>query len=113
MPISCVFDAVEPASAHFDLFEALGINDLYRGELAIRYQRVVYGISWTPELAVARMFADRRQHLGEGEGDGVVLQIDATPSMIVTGPGEHTGYLGETEYVMDPRMIGDAIRVPI
>jgi len=84
---------------------------LYRGELAIRYQRVVYGISWTPELAVARMFADRRQHLGEG--DGVVLQIDATPSMIVTGPGEHTGYLGETEYVMDPRMIGDAIRVPI
>lgn len=75
---------------------------LYRGELYSRHVERIYGISWTPQLSVARMFGDRRQSI---EGRGVTLEIDAAPNMIVAYAGEHTSWLGEEEYVVDPRLI--------
>jgi hypothetical protein len=76
---------------------------LYRGELHSRHMGRIYGLSWTPHLSVAKMFANRR-------GAGVVLEIEATPDMIAAPPGEHTSWLGEDEYIIDPRLI-QAVRV--
>src|SRR5665213_4603327 len=50
---------------------------LYRGELQSRHRDGVYGLSWTPDIRVARMFSDRRRSLGEGLG--VVVRMEAVP----------------------------------
>lgn len=76
---------------------------LYRGELFSRHERGIYGIAWTPQFDTARTFANRREHLGEGHG--VILEIAATPEMIVCSPSEHSVRLNEIEYVLDPRLI--------
>ncbi|HLJ87089.1 MAG TPA: hypothetical protein VKZ53_09710 [Candidatus Angelobacter sp.] len=78
---------------------------LYRGELEARHKTSTYGISWTPKVDVARMFANRRQ---PDEGQGVTLKMDAAPTMIIaalTQHSQHTSYLGEDEYLVDPREI--------
>ena len=78
---------------------------LYRGELESRHMMNVHGISWTPALDVAEMFAARRS---SDEGRGVVLRLDATPRMIVAAVrnhSQHTLHLGEDEYLVDPREI--------
>jgi hypothetical protein len=75
---------------------------LYRGELHSRHLERIYGISWTPKLDVANMFANRRSGV---DGRGVTLELEATPDMIAASPGEHTSWLGEEEYVIDPRLI--------
>ncbi len=80
---------------------------LYRGELRSRHRERIYGLSWTPELSVATIFANRRL---DDEGPGVILEIEATPDMIAASPGEHTSWLQEQEYVIDPRLI-QAVRV--
>jgi len=76
---------------------------LLRGELESRYRDGILGIAWTPHIKVARMFANRRAHLGEGRG--VVLEIDATTEMIVCAPGGHRIPLKEDEHIVDPRLI--------
>ena len=81
---------------------------LYRGELLSRNNDRIYGLSWTPDFSVAKMFANRRHSLGEGPG--VLLEMVATPDMIVasveqTSSHEHTSWLGEKEYLIDPRLI--------
>jgi hypothetical protein len=81
---------------------------LYRGELLSRYNGGSYGLSWTPFIEVATMFADRRVPLGEGQG--VILEVEATPDMIVacvpqTSSGGHTSWLQEYEYILDPRSV--------
>jgi hypothetical protein len=75
---------------------------LYRGELRSRHLQRVYGISWTPKLGVATMFADRRCN---AEGLGVVLEIEATPDMVAAAPDEHSYWLREEEYIIDTRLI--------
>lgn len=85
---------------------------LYRGELESRHAKGICGISWTPNLAIAKMFADRRVPLGEGLG--VVLRIEATKEMIVAALRDftqHTAYIGEDEYIVDPRLIRGKISV--
>jgi hypothetical protein len=81
---------------------------LYRGEALSRYEAGLHGLSWTPERAVARMFANRRLPLGDGPG--VVLEINANSEVIVaaverTSSGRHTTWLGEREYILDPRRL--------
>ena len=78
---------------------------LYRGELASRHSEGIIGISWTPILSTAQIFAHRRS----GEGRGVVLKIEASPEMIVTALRHHSDWtltLEEDEYIVDPRLIG-------
>jgi hypothetical protein len=84
---------------------------LYRGELESRHTMSVYGISWTPVFEKAKQFADRRL---PDEGHGVVLKIEATPTMIVAAVrdySEHTLTLGEDEYLVDPRLIKGNVSV--
>jgi hypothetical protein len=77
---------------------------LFRGELQSRHLLSEYGLSWTSRLEVAEMFAQRRVHLQEG--DGVVLQIEAGPEIIICARPAHSGSLKEDEYLVDPRDIG-------
>lgn len=86
---------------------------LYRGELLSRHNEGIYGLSWTPDISIAQMFASRRRSLGEGPG--VVLEIVATPDVIVasleqTSSHQHTSWLGEKEYLIDPRLIRGSVQ---
>lgn len=84
---------------------------LYRGELASRQRAGVYGISWTPKIETAKVFADRRW---PDEGAGVVLGIEATPTIIVAAVkdySQHTLTLGEDEYLVDPQLIEGKVSV--
>lgn len=74
---------------------------LYRGEDAERYRRRVIGMSWTPRLETARMFAHRR------EPRGVVLRLEASATAILCAPTYHSRYLGEDEYLIDTSAIGE------
>ena len=61
----------------------------------------------------AKQFADRPW---PDEGYGVVLKIEAIPSMIVAAVkdySQHTKNLGEDEYFVDPRLIHGKISVVI
>lgn len=40
---------------------------LYRGELQSRHEKGLYGLSWTPDIEVATMFASRRLSLGDSQ----------------------------------------------
>lgn len=72
---------------------------LYRGEATDRYEKRIFGMSWTTNIKVARNFARSR------EPDGVVLKLEASPQMIISGPTAHSEYLGESEYIVDPDAI--------
>ncbi|WP_150133275.1 hypothetical protein [Granulicella sibirica] len=85
---------------------------LYRGELASRHRRRIYGISWTPNLETARRFAARRSSLHEGPG--VVLRIEASASMIAVAVRDHSNHtltLDEDEYLVDPRQLVEKVGV--
>lgn len=74
---------------------------LFRGEAVERYQRRAYGMSWTPDLRVAQMFAHRR------DPRGVVLKLCASSEMIFCEPSAHSVYLQEYEYLIDPLLVAD------
>jgi hypothetical protein len=59
---------------------------LYRGEREARHLKGMYGISWTPSLAKAAAFAALHD---SPENPGVILKIDAQPSMIVLAVREY------------------------
>ncbi len=79
-------------------------HTLYRGEAWDRYERRVYGMSWTTDIEVARMFAERR------DPAGVVLILVASAEMIIAGPTAHSKHLQEQEYLVDPSAI-QSVRV--
>lgn len=86
---------------------------LYRGEVESRHSTGIYGIAWTPMCEKAKQFAGIRS---PEEGRGVVLKIEATPSMIVAAVkdySQHTLTLGEDEYLVDPRLIHGKVFVLI
>lgn len=72
---------------------------VYRGEAADRHLARAYGMSWTIDIKVARMFAERR------DPRGIVLKLDASAEMIIAGPDDHSKHLQEDEYLVDPSTI--------
>jgi hypothetical protein len=85
---------------------------LYRGEVEARHLAGIYGIAWTSRPKVASDFAANR--VTAAEGNGVVLQIEASSKMIVA---YHRHLRGprvtiEQEYIIDPRMIRSVTLVP-
>ena len=74
---------------------------LYRGEDAERYRQRAIGMAWTPRIDKARMFARRR------DPPGVVLRLDASPRVILSGPTDHSHWLGEVEFLLDTDIIGE------
>ena len=76
---------------------------LYRGENFDRWKRRSFGFAWTPSKDVARMFA-RGLNAAHGEG-GILLCVDALCEAIIAAPSQHSIYLQEYEYVVDPRQL--------
>lgn len=77
---------------------------LYRGENLDRWRRRQIGFGWTANRPVAVMFASGLA-ASEGMG-GILIGTDARADAIIAGPGRHSQYLGEDEYIVDPRRLG-------
>jgi hypothetical protein len=73
---------------------------LYRGESAEREAAFSFGFCWTPRKDVAEMFAGGWQALYPG--GGVLLGATIASEALIAGPNDHSNYLGEEEYVVDP-----------
>ena len=77
---------------------------LYRGENLDRWNSGQVGLSWTPEVEVARMFG---RGLNAVHSGGVLLHAKFLPAAIISGPNEHSSYLQEDQYTVNPAMAGD------
>ena len=75
---------------------------LYRGENRIRWYNAEIGLAWTTKKSVAEMFA---RGLNAFHGGGVLLSTVAPVSAIIAGPGRHSIYLGEFEYIVDRQFL--------
>jgi len=94
---------VDALKRHLPAYSGPGLT-LFRGQVEAYHLTRTYGIAWTSDLEAAKRFADNRNFCGEG--DGIVLQIEAPPEMIVAAPTEHSAKtMQEYEYIIDPRMI--------
>lgn len=78
---------------------------LYRGENFDRYQDGRVGLCWSSRRAVAEMFGGGLNAM-VGEG-GVLLQAYAPAHAVLAGPNAHSRWLGEEEYLVDPRILQD------
>lgn len=75
---------------------------LYRGENLDRYHDGRVGLCWSPTRTVAEMFG-RGLNAMAGQG-GCLLQAYAPSHAIIAGPNSHSRWLGEEEYLVDPRL---------
>lgn len=72
--------------------------ELYRGENLDRLRAGRLGFAWTPDRSVAEMFA-----IGlNAEGRGGVLLRALVGAEVIAGPCDHSRYLGEIQYTVDP-----------
>lgn len=78
---------------------------LYRGEIAAQREQEIYGISWTTDIQVARMFA-RGLNCLPPDG-GVLLKSLVSAEAIISSPSEHSKRLDEYEFVVDPRGLNE------
>lgn len=72
---------------------------LYRGEVAANRRRRLYGLSWTPELGVARHHAKKHRLVG----GGVVVSATVPNAAIICGP--LFSHSSELEYLIDRRRL--------
>jgi hypothetical protein len=100
---SIVFDALRVLLPSYDGPGLL----LYRGESWERHEKQAYGTAWSGRRDIAAMFASGLN--APKEGGGVLLSTVATASAIIAGPGRHSKFLGEEEYVVDRRQLGEVI----
>lgn len=82
---------------------------LFRGEQAVRYDAGRLGFNWTSERKVAEMFASGL--CSSYEGGGVLLTATVPATAIIAAPGSHSLYLGEQEFIIDPREIDGVIEL--
>ena len=75
---------------------------LYRGENIGRLSNNKVGFCWTPSQETATMFASGLNAIETG---GVLLSIECRPEWIISSPSQHSIYLGENEYTIDPARI--------
>ena len=78
---------------------------LYRGELAAQHEMGIYGISWTTDIEVGRMFAGGRNC--EPPDGGVVVESLVPAEAIISLPSRHSKYLQEYEVIVDPRGLNE------
>lgn len=72
--------------------------ELYRGENIDRLRAGRLGFAWTPSRDTAEMFASGLNAAGTG---GVLLRASLADE-IIAGPCEHSTYLDEEQYTVDP-----------
>lgn len=78
--------------------------NLYRGENTDRWESKQLGFCWSQSIEVARMFARGLNSVGNG---GVLLSCNCKPAWIISGPNEHSRWLQEEEYTVDPSLVLD------
>lgn len=76
---------------------------LYRGENVDRYQAGRIGLCWSATRGTAEMFGSGLNAM-VGQG-GCLLKAYAPAHAIIAGPNAHSRWLGEEEYLIDPRLI--------
>jgi hypothetical protein len=72
--------------------------ELFRGENLDRLRAGRLGFAWTPDRSAAEMFASGLN----AEGRGGVLLRALVGAEVIAGPCEHSRYLGENQYTVDP-----------
>jgi hypothetical protein len=83
---------------------------LYRGETADDAAQERFGFSWTSRRTVAEMFARGLKGV-PGSGGGVLLEALVSAKSILAAPSDHSRYLEEDEYVVDPEKISSEVRI--
>ena len=78
---------------------------LYRGESLERWRDRCVGLCWTDNIEVAAMFARVRNNV-KPHG-GVVLVSTVPCEEIIAAPGQHSVWLGESEYLVDSTRLTD------
>ncbi|HQR99736.1 MULTISPECIES: hypothetical protein [unclassified Polaromonas] len=78
--------------------------ELYRGENRSRWQNHSIGLAWTSSIETARMFGGGLNAVQSG---GVLLKASFKPETIISGPNDHSKYLGEDQYTIDPFFLSD------
>ena len=76
---------------------------LYRGESAERFDAGRIGLCWSSQRHTAEMFG--RGLNAYYSGGGVLLSAMVDTTAILSGPGNHSRWLGEAEYTIDPRAL--------
>lgn len=72
---------------------------LYRGENIDRWESKQVGFCWSSQLDTAKMFASGLNAVGAG---GVLLETLIPHEAIIAGPSDHSLWLGEAEFTIDP-----------
>jgi len=75
---------------------------LYRGENLDRWEERSIGFCWTTSRDMASMFGSGLNAVG---GGGVLLSCKCKADWIISPPNEHSNYLEEYEYTVDPSQI--------
>ena len=81
---------------------------LHRGENIDRLESGHIGTAWTDKEEKASMFASGLNAVGKG---GAILRTLAPAASIIAGPSKHSIYLGESEFTLDTRKLGEITRV--
>ena len=77
---------------------------LYRGENLDRLAAGRIGFCWTEKRSIAEMFASG---LNATRSGGVLIESVFDSEAIISSPSNHSEYLGEFEYTVDPTSIQD------
>ena len=81
---------------------------LYRGENLDRWKAGVVGFCWTDKQETARMFGRGLQAVASG---GVLLRTVPPVEAIIAGPSQHSHFLNESEYTVEPALLDRVIVV--
>ena len=75
---------------------------IYRGENSNRFREEKIGLCWSSSVSVAEMFASG---LNSVESGGLLLKAWATKESIISSPNDHSVYLDENEYTVEPKLL--------
>lgn len=78
---------------------------LYRGENVNRWNEKSVGFCWSTSVEVARVFG---RGLNAVDNGGLLLSCNCKADWIISGPNDHSEYLGESEFAVDPQMLSGA-----
>ena len=72
---------------------------LYRGENLFRWKSGNLGFCWSSNIETVKMFA---RGLNATKTGGILLKCYVPSKAILAGPSEHSNYLGESEFTVNP-----------
>jgi hypothetical protein len=83
---------------------------LYRGENKVRFDEGRIGFCWTKDISIAEMFGSG---LNAFKSPGLLLRAEAPACSIITGPNNHSIYLGEKEFTVNPSLLASITVITI